>query len=392
MTEAIATATAAVAVAPPRYTRANPFPARLVVNRRLSGPESEKDTRHFEIDLTGWGLSFEVGDSLAVYPMNEPELVDEVIHTIGATGDEQVTRPKGEATTFREALLRDYSIKQPTPKFLKAIAQRASAAPTLGYLLAPNRKQDLETYLWGMEIVDFLREHPSARFAPQEFVGLLTKLQPRLYSVASSLKAYPDQVHFIVDVVRYESHGRMRKGVCSSFLAERADDVPVPVFPSVAKHFHLPEDPDTPIIMIGPGTGVAPFRAYLQERKTTGAKGKNWLFFGAQHESCDFAYGDEFTAYLKEGLLGRLDCAWSRDQAQKVYVQHKMTENAAEIWKWIDAEGAHFFVCGDARRMAKDVDATLHKIVQEHGGKSVEQANEYVEKLKNEKRYKRDVY
>ena len=387
-----ATATATASAAPPRYTRANPFPARMLVNRRLSGPESEKDTRHFEIDLTGWGLSFEVGDSLAVYPSNDTELVDEIIRALGADGDEQVPRPRREPTTLREALLRDYSITQPTPKFLKAIAQRASAAPTLNYLLAPNRKQDLETYLWGVEIVDFLSEHPSARFAPQEFVGLLTKLQPRLYSVASSLRAYPDQVHFIVDVVRYESNGRIRKGVCSSFLAERADDVPVPVFPSVAKHFHLPEDPETPIIMIGPGTGVAPFRAYLQERKATGAKGKNWLFFGAQHEKCDFAYGDEFEVYKKEGLLARLDCAWSRDQQQKIYVQHKMMENAAEIWDWIDAEGAHFFVCGDARRMAKDVDATLRKIVQAQGGKSVEQANEYVEKLKNEKRYKRDVY
>src|SRR5438093_4200962 len=387
-----ATASAAATVAATRYTRANPFPARLVVNRRLSGPESAKDTRHFELDLTGWGLSFEVGDSLAVYTSNDSQLVDEIIHTLGATGDEQVPRPRGEPTTLREALLRDYSVTQPTPKFLRAIAERASAAPTLAYLLAPNRKQDLETYLWGMEVIDFLIEHPSARFAPEEFVGLLTKLQPRLYSVASSLKAYSDQVHFIVDVVRYESHGRMRKGVCSSFLAERADDAPVPVFPSVAKHFHLPDDPETPIIMIGPGTGVAPFRAYLQERKATGAKGKNWLFFGAQHESCDFAYGDEFNAFMKEGLLTRLDCAWSRDQAQKVYVQHKMAENAAEIWKWIDAEGAYFFVCGDARRMAKEVHATLRKIVQEQGGKGIEQANEYVEKLKNEKRYKRDVY
>ena len=385
-------ATVSAAVAPPRYTRANPFLARMLVNRRLSGPESEKDTRHFELDLTGWGLSFEVGDSLAVYATNDPQLVEEIIRALGLSGDEPVPRPRGEPTTLREALLRDYSITQPTPKFLRAIAQRASAAPTLGYLLAPDRKHDLETYLWGMEIVDFLLEHPSARFAPADFVGLLTKLQPRLYSVASSLKAYPEQVHFIVDVVRYESHGRIRKGVCSSFLAERADEVPVPVFPSVAKHFHLPERPDTPIIMVGPGTGVAPFRAYLQERKATGAKGKNWLFFGSQHESCDFAYGDEFTAYLKEGLLSRLDCAWSRDQAQKVYVQHKMTETAAEIWKWIDAQGAHFFVCGDARRMAKDVDATLRNIVREQGGKSVEQANEYVEKLKNEKRYKRDVY
>jgi sulfite reductase (NADPH) flavoprotein alpha-component len=379
-------------VAAPAYSRTNPFPAKLLVNRRLSGPESEKDTRHFELDLTGWGLSFEVGDSLAVYATNDPQLVDEVIHALGATGDENVPRPKGEPTTLRQALLRDYSITQPTPKFLKAIAHRASAAPTLHYLLAPDRKQDLQTYIWGMEVIDFLVEHPSARFTPDEFVGLLTKLQPRLYSVASSLKAYPEQVHFIVDVVRYESHGRMRKGVCSSFLAERADNVPVPVFPSIAKHFHLPEDADTPIIMIGPGTGVAPFRAYLQERSATGARGKNWLFFGAQHERCDFAYGDEFEAFKKEGLLTRLDCAWSRDQAEKIYVQHRLKENAAEIWKWIDAEGAHFFVCGDAKRMAKDVDVTLRNIIQEQGGKTLDQANEYVEKLKNDKRYKRDVY
>jgi sulfite reductase (NADPH) flavoprotein alpha-component len=386
------TAEATAAAAALLYTRANPFPARLVVNRRLSGPESAKDTRHFELDLTGWGMSYEVGDSLAVYATNDRQLVDEIIIAIGATGHEQVPRPKGAPTNLREALLRDYSITQPTPKFLRAIAQRASAAPLLSDLLAPGRKQDLETYLWGMEVIDFLTEHPSARFAPEEFVGLLTKLQPRLYSVASSLKACPDQVHFIVDVVRYESHGRMRKGVCSSFLAERADDVPVPVFPSVAKHFHLPEDPDTPIIMVGPGTGVAPFRAYLQEREAIGAKGKNWLFFGSQHEKCDFAYGDEFEVFRKEGVLTRLDCAWSRDQPEKIYVQHRMKENAAEIWKWLDAEGAHFFVCGDARRMAKDVDATLRRIVQEEGGKNTGEANEYVEKLKSDKRYKRDVY
>jgi sulfite reductase (NADPH) flavoprotein alpha-component len=379
-------------VAAPPYSRTNPYPARMLVNRRLSGPESEKDTRHFELDLTGWGLGFEVGDSVGVYPANDPVLVDEIIRALGATGDESVPRPKGDTTTFREALLRDYSVTQPIPKFLKAIAQRADAAPTLAYLLAPDRKQDLQTYLWGMEVIDFLIEHPSVRFAPEEFVGLLTKLQPRLYSVASSLMAFPDQVHLIVDVVRYESHGRVRKGVASSFLAERADHVCVPVFPTIAKHFHLPEDPDTPIIMIGPGTGVAPFRAYLQERKVTGAKGKNWLFFGAQHEKCDFAYQEDFEAFTKDGILTHLDCAWSRDQAQKVYVQHKMLDNAAEIWKWIDADGAHFFVCGDARRMAKDVDAGLRKIVQEQGGKSVDQANEYVEKLKSDKRYKRDVY
>jgi sulfite reductase (NADPH) flavoprotein alpha-component len=386
------TAEATATVAPPPYSRANPFPARLLVNRRLSGPDSAKDTRHFEIDLTGWGLSYEAGDSLAVYATNDSELVDEIILAIGATGDEQVPRPKGTPTTLREALLRDYGITQPTPKFLKAITARANSSTLLKDLLHPERKEDLDRYLWGMEVIDFLNEHPSAKFTPQEFVGLLTKLQPRLYSVASTLKAYPEQVHFIVDVIRYESHGRIRKGVASSFLAERANDVPVPVFPSVAKHFHLPENPATPIIMVGPGTGVAPFRAYLQERKAVGAKGKNWLFFGSQHQHCDFAYRDEFEAFKKEGILTRLDCAWSRDQPEKIYVQHRLMENAAEIWKWLDGEGAHFFVCGDARRMAKDVDATLRQIVQKQGGKNTGEANEYVEKLKSDKRYKRDVY
>src|SRR6266487_4986797 len=387
-----ADATAVASTVTPRYTRANPFPARMLVNRRLSGPESEKDTRHFEIDLTGWGLNFEVGDSLAVYPSNDTELVDEIIRALGADGDEQVPRPRREPTTLREALLRDYSITQPTPKFLKAIAGRASAAPMLKELLHPDRKHDLENYLWGAEVIDFLVDHPSVKVKPEEFVGFLTKLQPRLYSVASSLRVFPNQVHLIVDVVQYESRGRVRKGVASTFLAERADKVPVPVYPSSAKHFHMPEDQSLPLIMIGPGTGIAPFRAFLQERQALGAKGKNWLFFGSQREKCDYAYKEDWERFTRDGLLTKLDCAWSRDQAHKIYVQHKLLDNAAEIWKWIDSEGAQFFVCGDARRMAKDVDAALRKIVQEQGGKSVEEANAYVEQLKTDKRYKRDVY
>jgi sulfite reductase (NADPH) flavoprotein alpha-component len=373
------------------WTRQNPFPGKLIVNRRLSGPESEKDTRHFEIDLRDWELSFEVGDSVAVYPTNDPELVNEIIRAIGAKGDEPVPAAKTQKS-LREALLRDYSITQTTPKFLKAITQRANSALLLKDLLEPERKEDLGRYLWGMEVIDFLLEHPSAKFKPEEFVVLLNKLQPRLYSVASSLRVYPDQVHLIVDVVRYESHGRLRKGVASSFLAERADSAPVPVYPSLAKHFHLPENTDIPIIMVGPGTGIAPFRAYLQERQALGAKGKNWLFFGAQRKKCDYAYEEDFDRFKRDGILTRLDCAWSRDQAHKVYVQHRILENAPEIWKWIDSEGAQFFVCGDARRMAKDVDAALRRIVQEQGGKSIDAANEYVEKLKSDKRYKRDVY
>ena len=374
-----------------QWTRQNPFPGKLTVNRRLSTEESEKDTRHFEIDLTNWGLNFEPGDSVAIYPTNDPALVDEIIRALGAKGDEPVTAAKTQKP-LREALLRDFSITQPTPKFLKAIAERAASAPMLTELLHPDRKGDLLNYLWGAEVIDFLLDHPSAKFRPEEFVALLTKLQPRLYSVASSLRVFPDCVHLIVDVVQYESRGRVRKGVATGFLAERADNVPVPVYPSSAKHFHMPEEQSLPLIMIGPGTGVAPFRAFLQERQAQGAKGKNWLFFGAQREKCDYAYKEDWEKFSSDGILTKLDCAWSRDQAHKIYVQHKMLEHSAEIWKWIDGEGAQFFVCGDARRMAKDVDAALRKIVQEQGGKSVEEANAYVEQLKTDKRYKRDVY
>jgi sulfite reductase (NADPH) flavoprotein alpha-component len=372
------------------YTRANPFPGRMTVNRSLCGEGSAKDTRHLEIDLTGWGLSYEVGDSMAVWPTNDPALVDQILKALDASGGEQVKGPKGE-TTLREALFRECRITQTTPKFLKAIAARADAAPLITELLDPERKEDLDRYLWGMEVIDFMTEHPSIKFAPQEFVDLLSKLQPRLYSIASSLKAFPDQVHLTVDVVRYESHGRVRKGVCSSYLAERADHVPIPVFPSSSK-FRLPDDNNLPIIMVGPGTGIAPFRAYLQERRATGAKGKNWLFFGSQKARCNYFYEEEFDQLGKEGVLTRIDCAFSRDQSHKIYVQDRMLENAAEIWKWIEGEGAHFFVCGDARRMAKDVDAALRKIVQDQGGKNTDEANEYVEKLKSDKRYKRDVY
>ncbi len=381
--------TAAAATVVP-YSRTNPFPAKMLVNRRLNKPDSEKDTRHFEISLEGWGLSFEVGESVAIYPTNDPDLVDEILEIIHAKGGETVPNNRGVPTTFRDALLRDFSITQPTPRMLRAIAERASAAPLLSELLDPERKQDLDTYLWGMEVIDFLTEHPSAKFAPAEFVSLLSKLQPRLYSVASSLKAFPESVHLIVDVVTYESHGRERKGVCSTFLADRSADCPVPIFPSKSK-FRLPEDADAPIIMVGPGTGVAPFRAFLQERKAIGARGKTWLFFGAQREQSDFYYREEFEQYLAEGWLTRLDTAFSRDQAHKIYVQHRMTSASSELWKWLE-QGAYFYVCGDAKRMAKDVDAVLRQIVQQQGGLSVEEGNAYVEKLKNEKRYRRDVY
>ena len=312
-TAAAKTAKPAASASP--WTRQNPFPGKLVVNRRLSTPDSIKDTRHFEIDLTGWGLSFEPGDSVAIYPTNDPELVEQIIRALGAKGDEPVTAAK-TTKPFREALLRDFSITQPTPKFLKAIAERASAAPMLKELLQPDRKNDLQNYLWGAEVIDFLLDHPSVKFTPEEFVGLLTKLQPRLYSVASSLRVFPDQVHLVVDVVRYETRGRVRKGVASTFLAERSSNTPVPVYPSSAKHFHMPEDQSVPLIMIGPGTGVAPFLAFLQERQALGAKGKNWLFFGAQRESVRLRL---------QGRLGTSFPRWTFDAARLRVVTRSST-------------------------------------------------------------------
>jgi len=376
------------------WSRKNPFPAPLLVNRKLTGTGSEKDTRHYEISLAGSGLTYEVGDSLVVFPTNDPELVDALLRALDATGEEPVPGADGAPKPLREALLRDYAIKQPAKQFLTALVEKAGeGAPLLRELLAPERKGDLDEYLWGMEIIDCLEDHPSVRFTPEEFIKTVRKMIPRLYSIASSIKAHPEQVHLTVATVTYESHGRPRKGVASTYLSERvAIGQTIPVFFHAAKGFRLPEDPATPIIMVGPGTGVAPFRAYLQERKATGATGKNWLFFGEQRLAEDFLYREEFEAYLSEGVLTRLDTAFSRDQAHKIYVQNRLLENGEEIWKWIDGEGAHLYVCGDAARMAKDVDAALHTIVQEHGGKSAEEAALYIEALKKEKRYKRDVY
>lgn len=375
------------------YSRKHPFPAKLLVNRKMSLEGSEKDTRHIELSLAGSQLIYECGDSLGVYPTNCPDLVEEIIRSLGFAGDETVPGNDGTPKPLRDALLADYVITQPQKKFLQAIAEKAGdSSPLLNDLLQPEKKKELEEYLWGLECIDFLFDHPSVRFAPEEFVGLLRKLQPRLYSIASSQKAYPEAVHLTVASVRYESHGRKRKGVASTFLAERCTEgTVVPVFVHVAKGFRLPEDGDTPIVMVGPGTGIAPFRAFLQDRKASGAKGANWLFFGEQRRKSDFLYQDEFEAFQSEGLLTRFDTAFSRDQAFKIYVQDRILENAAEVWKWLE-DGAHFFVCGDAARMAKDVDTALHRIVQEQGGKTPDEAAAFIEELKKSKRYKRDVY
>jgi sulfite reductase (NADPH) flavoprotein alpha-component len=374
------------------YTRTHPFPARLLTNRRLNAPGSAKDTRHFEISLKDSGLSYEVGDALGVMPVNCPALVEDLLEALGCDGEEAVTAPSGSETSLRSALLRHFQITQPPLPFLQAVADR-SGDEHLKRLLDPANKPDLDGFLYGREIIDLLLAHPAARLSPADFTGVLRALQPRLYSISSSPKAHPGEVHLTVAAVRYECHGRARKGVCSTFLADRVepDVTPVPVFVQSSPGFRLPGDAGRSVIMIGPGTGIAPFRAFLEERMATGAKGKHWLFFGDQQRASDFLYQDQLEAMLAEGTLARLDTAFSRDQQEKIYVQHRMLENATQFYDWLEA-GAHLYVCGDARRMAKDVDAALHGIIQMAGGKSAEQAADYVRRLKSEKRYQRDVY
>ena len=374
------------------YSRKNPFPAKLLVSQTLTLSGSEKETRHYEFSLAGSGMQYEPGDSMGIFAKNNPTLVEEILEALHFSGEETVTTKEGETFTLREGLLEHFHITQPSKQFLELISQRSATRAELKEMLGPERKRDLDNYLWGLEIIDFLLDNPSLRLTVEEFVRTLRKLQPRLYSIASSLKAHPEEVHLMVASVRYESHGRNREGVATIYLADRvAVGSEVPMFVHVAKGFRLPEDPSTPVIMIGPGTGLAPFRAYLEERKATGASGKNWLFFGEQRHNSDFFYKEQLEEMQKEGVLTRFDTAFSRDQAHKIYVQHRMLENSKDIFDWLES-GAQFFVCGDAARMAKDVDVALHQIAEKHGGKTPEQAAEYVEALRKEKRYKRDVY
>jgi sulfite reductase (NADPH) flavoprotein alpha-component len=373
------------------YSRKNPFLAKLSTNRTLTGAGSAKDTRHFEIDLTGSGLAYEVGDSLGVFPTNNPALVEEILEVLGFSGDEPVTDPNGNPLSIREALTRSYVITEKDKKLLAAVAEKDPTAAHFAPMVTPEGKAELDSYAWGREVIDPLLAHPAAKFTPEEFVKCLRKLQPRLYSIASSQKAHPDAVHLTVAAVRYESHGRKREGVCSTFLADRADNSSVPVFVHTAKHFRVPEELSAPVIMVGPGTGIAPFMAFLQERKASGATGKNWLFFGDQKSSTDFLYREELEAWQAEGVLHRLDTAFSRDQADKIYVQHRMLEAAQDLFEWLE-QGAYFYICGDASRMAKDVDAALHKVVETAAGKTPEEAAAYIEELKKAKRIRKDVY
>jgi len=371
----------------PAFSKTHPFPARLLKNLPLNGDGSAKEVRHYEIALGGSGLAYEVGDALGVLPVNCAALVTEVLAALGATGDEPVALENG-VVPLRLALAQNFELGKPASELLTEIAKRVPASE-LASLLAPDKTDDLKKWLYGRDVLDVLLLAPKT-ISATELLPLLRKLSPRLYSISSSPKAHPGEVHLTVGAVRYEKHGRHRKGVASTFLADRAGDV-VRVFVQQSHGFRPPANADAPMIMVGPGTGIAPFRAFLEERQAAGAKGKNWLFFGDQKRDADFLYEEQLTAWHKDNFLTRLDLAFSRDQAEKIYVQTRMLGNAAELWAWLEA-GAHFYVCGDASRMAKDVDAALHKVIETAGGKSADDAKAYVAKLKSDKRYQRDVY
>ena len=382
--------TQAGAAEAPKFNRKNPFPARMKVNRLLTAENSSKETRHYEISIAGSGLHYEAGDALCIIPTNCPTLVADIIKAIGCQGDEDVP-VNGDLKPLDKALRTYYEIKLPSKDLLEEIGNR-SGDQELNNLLTTGDKDKLADYLWGRDILDLLLQFPGMEFSAAEFIALLKPLQHRAYSISSSSKKHPEEVHLTVASVRYESYNRQHKGVCSTFLADLVtEDTEVRCFFTPNKVFRVPEDDSLPMIMVGPGTGVAPFRAFLQEREWRNAKGKNWLFFGDRNAATDFIYREELEAMQASGLLTHLDLAFSRDQQEKIYVQDRMREKGAELFAWLE-DGGYFFVCGDAYHMAKDVDKALHDVISTHGQLSEQQAIDYVNQLKKDKRYVRDVY
>ncbi|WP_449538945.1 sulfite reductase subunit alpha [Ferdinandcohnia sp. Marseille-Q9671] len=373
------------------FSRTNPFQAKVLKNVNLNGEGSNKETRHIELSLKGSGLSYVPGDALGVVPTNDPELVTTLLEEMKWDENEVVTvSRKGETLPLKEALTTYLEITLLTKKIL----QQAAAFTENEALqeLVANTDQ-VKEYCDGRDLLDLLRDFGPWKASAQEIVSLLRKMPPRLYSIASSLAAHPDEVHLTIGAVRYTAHGRDRKGVCSVQCAERVQEGDtIPVFVQANKHFHLPDSQDVDIIMVGPGTGIAPFRSFIEERAANKAEGRSWLFFGDQHEASDYLYRKELEQYQQDGVLTKLDVAFSRDTDQKVYVQHKMLENSKEIYEWIE-KGAYFYVCGDKEYMAKDVNDALLTIIEKEGGMDSEAAEEYLKNMmKVEKRYLRDVY
>ncbi|MGV8871821.1 MAG: molybdopterin-dependent oxidoreductase [Rhodococcus sp. (in: high G+C Gram-positive bacteria)] len=375
--------------APPRYSKKSPLVTTLVRNRVLTARGSIKDVRQLGFHLPDGTLEYEVGDALGVWPRNSDTFVDEWLVATCLDGDEAVDLSGHGSMTLRTALSCHLEIARATTDLLKFVHRR-TANDDLESMLHPDNRLALSDWMWGRQSIDVLAAQP-VRASAEEWLGVLKPLQPRLYSISSSPKENPSEVQVTVSAVRYNVHGVPRRGVCSTYLADHAANHEVGIFVQKSSHFKPPEDPATPMIMVGPGTGVAPFRAFLHERRALGHTGKNWLFFGEQHADTDFYYRDELTAMLSDGSLDRLDVAFSRDQADKVYVQDRMREHGAELWNWIH-RGAHFYVCGDASRMAKDVDAALKGVVAQHGKLAPSSAEAYVKALAAEKRYVRDVY
>lgn len=361
------------------------YGSRLLLNRHLNPQSPHKETRQFSLDLADSGLTYEAGDALGVRPRNCPALVSELLDLTRLSGSTSVNIDTFGDVPLQQALIQHFEIARPSSDTLAFIADR-SADPGLKRLLNPEHKAELNDWLWGRQLADVLHEYP-IECSADELLGTLKRLQPRLYSIASSAKAFPQEVHLTVAAVRYGK----RKGVSSTFLADRADDGEVPLFVQPSKHFRTPSDGEVPMIMIGPGTGVAPFRAFLQERRALGHQGRNWLFFGEQHAATDFYYQDELQGLQRDGLLTHLSLAFSRDQPQKVYVQDRIREHGAELWRWLQ-DGAKLYICGDASHMAKDVEQALRQVAQNHGGLGVEGAVEYWRQLSEQKRYLRDVY
>lgn len=369
------------------YTKEAPLTATLSVNQKITGRNSEKDVRHIEIDLGDSGLRYQPGDALGVWYQNDPQLVKELVELLWLKGDEPVT-VEGKTLPLSEALQWHFELTVNTATIVEnyaTLTRSESLLPLVG------DKAQLQQYAAATPIVDMVRFSP-AQLDAEALIGLLRPLTPRLYSIASSQAEVESEVHVTVGVVRYEIEGRARAGGASSFLADRVEeDGEVRVFIEHNDNFRLPANPETPVIMICPGTGIAPFRAFMQQRAADGAQGKNWLFFGNPHFTEDFLYQVEWQSYVKEGLLTRIDLAWSRDQQQKIYVQDKLREQGAELWRWIN-DGAHIYVCGDANRMAKDVENTLLEVIAEYGAMDAEAADEFLSELRVERRYQRDVY
>lgn len=374
------------------FSRTNPFHAKVLKNINLNGTGSSKETRHIELSLNGSSFSYNPGDALGIVPSNDPELVAAILEEMDWDEEEIVTVGKqGETLPLRKALTNYLEITLLSKKILQQTAAFTENEELQKLLLLENA-DELKGYCYGRDLLDMLRDFGPWKASAQEIVSLLRKMTPRLYSIASSFKANPDEVHLTIGTVRYTANGRERKGVCSVLCAERVQvGDTLPVYVQANKHFHLPETQDKDIIMVGPGTGIAPFRSFIQERAVNQATGRSWLFFGDQHAASDFLYQDELEKYQQNGVLTKLDTAFSRDGDQKVYVQHKMLENSKEIFEWL-VKGAYFYVCGDKERMAKDVNEALINVIEKEGAMTRDEAEAYLKDMQKQGHYQRDVY